>query len=197
MNLPNKLSIFRIALVPIILLIYIFPYAQIGLVVPEYTFGFVTLKLTNIIVLVLFAIASFTDFLDGYIARKNDLVTSFGKFIDPIADKLLVNTMFILFAVKGICPIVPIILMIWRDMIVDGLRMNASSKGIVVAAGYLGKVKTVVQMITIVLILMNNLPFELWRFPVSEIMLWFSALVSVISGLSYFMQLKDVILETK
>lgn len=197
MNLPNKLSIFRIALVPIILLIYIFPYAQVGIVIPEYTFDFVTLRLTNVIVLLLFAIASFTDFLDGYIARKNDMVTSFGKFIDPIADKLLVNTMFILFAVKGITPVVPIILMIWRDMIVDGLRMNASSKGIVVAAGYLGKIKTVVQMFTIVLILLNNLPFELWRLPVSEIMLWFSALVSVISGFSYFMQLKDVILETK
>lgn len=197
MNLPNKLSIFRIALVPIILLIYIFPYAQCGIAMPEFTFGFVTLRLTNIIVLILFAIASFTDFLDGYIARKNNLVTSFGKFIDPIADKLLVNTMFILFAVKGITPIVPIILMIWRDMIVDGLRMNASSKGIVVAAGYLGKVKTVLQMITIILILLNNLPFELWRFPVSEIMLWFAAFVSVMSGVSYFMQLKDVILETK
>lgn len=197
MNLPNKLSIFRIALVPIILLIYIFPYAQIGIMIPEFTFGFVTLRLTNIIVLILFAIASFTDYLDGHIARKNNMVTSFGKFIDPIADKLLVNTMFILFAVKGITPVVPIILMIWRDMIVDGLRMNASEKGIVVAAGYLGKIKTVLQMLTIVLILLNNLPFELWRFPVSEIMLWFSALVSLISGFSYFMQLKDVILETK
>lgn len=197
MNLPNKLSIFRIALVPVILLLYIFPYAQFDIVIPEYTFGFVTLRLTNIVVLILFAIASFTDFLDGYIARKNNMVTSFGKFIDPIADKLLVNTMFILFAVKGIVPVVPIILMIWRDMIVDGLRMNASDKGIVVAAGYLGKIKTVVQMLTIVLILLNNLPFELWRLPVSEIMLWFSALVSLISGFSYFMQLKDVILETK
>ncbi|MCI8272365.1 MAG: CDP-diacylglycerol--glycerol-3-phosphate 3-phosphatidyltransferase [Erysipelotrichaceae bacterium] len=196
MNLPNKLSLFRIALVPIILLIYIFPYAQCGIAIPEFTIQFVTLRLTNILILILFVAACVTDYLDGYIARRDHLVTSFGKFIDPIADKLLVNTMLIVFAVKGIAPVVPVILMIWRDVIVDGLRMNASSKGIVVAAGYLGKIKTVLQMATIVLILLNNLPFELWRLPLSEIMLWFAAFVSIISGVSYFMQLKDIIMET-
>ena len=196
MNLPNKLSLFRIILVPIILLIYIFPYAQCGIAMPEFTIQFVTLRLTNVLILILFVVACITDYLDGYIARRDHLVTSFGKFIDPIADKLLVNTMLIVFAVKGIAPVVPVILMIWRDVIVDGLRMNASSKGIVVAAGYLGKIKTVLQMATIVLILLNNLPFELWRFPLSEIMLWFAAFVSIISGVSYFMQLKDIIMET-
>ena len=196
MNLPNKLSLFRIALVPIILLIYIFPYAQCGIAIPEFTFQFVTIRLTYILILILFVAACVTDYLDGYIARRDHLVTSFGKFIDPIADKLLVNTMLIVFAVKGIAPVVPVILMIWRDVIVDGLRMNASSKGIVVAAGYLGKIKTVLQMATIVLILLNNLPFDLWRLPLSEIMLWFAAFVSIISGVSYFMQLKDIIMET-
>ncbi len=93
MNLPNKLSLFRIILVPIILLIYIFPYAQCGIAMPEFTIQFVTLRLTNVLILILFVVACITDYLDGYIARRDHLVTSFGKFIDPIADKLLVNTM--------------------------------------------------------------------------------------------------------
>lgn len=196
MNLPNKLSLFRIALVPLIALIYLFPYAQFGIEVMELQFGFVSLRITNVIVLLLFAIASFTDYLDGHIARKHNLITSFGKFIDPIADKLLVNTMLILFAASGIAPVVPVLVMIWRDTIVDGLRMNASKSGIVVAAGFMGKVKTVSQMITIIVLLMNNLPFELVRFPMGELLLWFSMCVSVLSGISYFMQLKDVIMET-
>lgn len=195
-NLPNRLTLFRICLVPLIALIYLFPYAQFGIEVAELDFDFVSLRVTNIIVLILFAAASFTDFLDGHIARKYRLVTSFGKFLDPIADKLLVNTMFVLFAANGAAAVVPVMVMIWRDTIVDGLRMNAGEKGIVVAAGMLGKVKTVAQMITIIVILLNNLPFELWRFPMGELLLWFSMCVSLMSGVSYFMQLKDVIMET-
>lgn len=195
-NLPNRLTLFRICLVPLIALIYLFPYAQFGIEVAELDFEFVSLRITNIIVLILFAAASFTDFLDGHIARKYHLVTSFGKFLDPIADKLLVNTMFVLFAANGAAAVVPVMVMIWRDTIVDGLRMNAGEKGIVVAAGLLGKVKTVAQMVTIIVILLNNLPFELWRFPMGELLLWFSMCVSVMSGVSYFMQLKDVIMET-
>ncbi len=196
MNLPNRLSLVRICLVPLIVLIYLFPYAQFGIEVAELQFDFVALRITNIIVLILFILASVTDFLDGYIARKHSLITSFGKFVDPIADKLLVNTMFILFAASGTVPVLPVLIMIWRDTIVDGLRMNASEKGIVVAAGYMGKVKTVAQMMTIIVLLLNNLPFELARFPMGEWLLWFSMCVSVISGISYFMQLKDVIMET-
>ena len=165
MNLPNRLSLVRICLVPLIVLIYLFPYAQFGIEVAELQFDFVALRITNIIVLILFILASVTDFLDGYIARKHSLITSFGKFVDPIADKLLVNTMFILFAASGTVPVLPVLIMIWRDTIVDGLRMNASEKGIVVAAGYMGKVKTVAQMMTIIVLLLNNLPFELARFP--------------------------------
>lgn len=196
MNLPNKLSCMRMLLVPLIVLVWVFPYAQFNIVMPEFTFGIVSLSLKNIIVLVLFCIASITDYFDGMIARKNHLITSFGKFIDPIADKLLVNTMLILFVSYGMVPIVPVIVMIWRDVIVDGLRMSTASKGVVVAAGMLGKIKTVSQMITIILILLNNLPFELWRFPMGEFMLWFSMLVSVASGVSYFMQMKPYVMET-
>ena len=196
MNLPNKLSCFRMALVPLIVLVWIFPYAQLNIAMPEFTFGIVSLSLKNILLLVLFCLASFSDYLVCQIARKNHLVTSFGKFIDPIADKLLVNTMLIMFVCYGMVPIVPVIVMIWRDTIVDGMRMSTASKGVVVAAGMLGKIKTVSQMITIILVLLNNLPFELWRFPMAEFMLWFSMLVSVASGFSYFMQMKKYIMET-
>lgn len=196
MNLPNKLSCFRMLLVPLIVLVMVFPYAYFDISLGSLTFGFVTLPVKNIIVLVLFAIASFTDFLDGHIARKYNLITSFGKFIDPIADKLLVNTMFVMFAATGIVPVIPVVIMIWRDTIVDGLRMNAAQKGQVVAAGFLGKLKTVTQMLTIIFVLLNNLPFELMRFPMSDFLLWFATLISVASGVSYFMQLKNIILES-
>ena len=197
MNLPNKLSLFRILLVPVAALLYLFPYAHFHIAMPEFQIGFVDLSLVNLLVLALFAVASFTDFLDGYLARKHDLITSLGKFLDPIADKLLVNTMFILFAAKGVVPIVPVIIMVARDTVVDGLRMNAAAQKRVVAAGYLGKVKTVLQMVTIVFVLLNNLPFELMRLPVTSFLLWLATIVSVLSGYSYFTQLKDLILASK
>ncbi|MGB7595815.1 MAG: CDP-diacylglycerol--glycerol-3-phosphate 3-phosphatidyltransferase [Erysipelotrichaceae bacterium] len=197
MNLPNRLTMVRIVLIPLIVLIFLFPVAQFNIYVGHFTFGFVTLSYRNIVVLVLFALASFTDFLDGFIARKYDLITSFGKFIDPIADKLLVNTMFILFAWQGTVPVVAVLLMLWRDTAVDGIRMIASSKGRVMSAGYLGKVKTVSQMIAIMLILVNNLPFELYRLPVAGFVVWFATFISLLSGISYFLQAKDILLESK
>jgi len=197
MNLPNRLTMLRILMIPLIVLVMIFPYAQFNIAIGHITFGFVSLPILNLIVLVLFAIASFTDYLDGYIARKYHLVTSFGKFIDPIADKLLINTMLILFAWKGIVPVVAVLLMLWRDTAVDGIRMITAGKGKVMAAGYLGKVKTVAQMSAIVLLLLKNLPFELYGLPVADILLWFAAFISVISGISYFLQAKDTIMESK
>ncbi len=197
MNLPNRLTVMRIIMIPVISLIAIFPYSQFGIEIPLLQFGFVTLSAVNIVMLVLFCVASFTDFLDGYLARKNNLVTTFGKFADPIADKLLVTTMYILFAAQGTIPVVPVLIMVARDTIVDGIRMIASSNGVVMAAGYLGKLKTVVQMLSIITILLNNLPFELYRLPVSDFLLWFAAFTSLASGISYFNQMKEYIFESK
>lgn len=196
MNTPNKLTIFRILLVPIIVLVYIFPYAQFEIVVINYTINGVFISLKNIIVLALFALAAFTDFLDGYLARKHNQITTFGKFLDPIADKLLVNTLFILLAHQGIVPVVAVLLMIWRDTVVDGVRMMASSKGEVISAGLLGKIKTVAQMLTIIFVLLNNMPFEFYGLPVTDVLIWFSTLVSLASGYSYFIAAKDIIFET-
>ena len=195
MNLPNKLSMLRIVLVPVIACIYLFtdlPEAFGADVSGEH----IAVSMTALLVLILFAIASFTDYLDGHIARKHNLITSFGKFIDPIADKLLVNTMFILFAVDGVVPAVFVLIMIWRDMIVDGLRMNASAKGKVVAAGMMGKAKTVLQMFAIIFLLLNNLPFAFVSLPVADILFYAAVAVSVASGAEYFLKLKDIVMET-
>ena len=195
MNLPNKLSMFRIVRVPVIACIYLFtdlPEAFGADVSGEH----IAVSMTALLVLILFAIASFTDYLDGHIARKHNLITSFGKFIDPIADKLLVNTMFILFAVDGVVPAVFVLIMIWRDMIVDGLRMNASAKGKVVAAGMMGKAKTVLQMFAIIFLLLNNLPFAFVSLPVADILFYAAVAVSVASGAEYFLKLKDIVMET-
>lgn len=104
MNTANKLTIFRVVLIPLIVLVYIFPYNQFGITIGYFTIDSVILSYKNVAILVLFLIASFTDFLDGYLARSKDMITTFGKFLDPIADKLLVNTLFILFAREGLVP---------------------------------------------------------------------------------------------
>ena len=196
MNLPNKLTVFRIALVPIVALVWLFPYEQFGLQIDYFTFGNVTLPYLNLVVIALFAIASITDLLDGKIARKRGLVTTFGKFADPIADKLLVNMMLLIMSYKHMIPLVCCILMIERDTIVDGCRMIAAQNGVVVSAGMLGKLKTTLQMITIIVILLNNLPFELFYIPMDEILIWFTTFISVAGGYSYFMQVKDYIFES-
>lgn len=197
MNTPNKLTIFRIALVPMIVLVIIFPYAHFNIIIPSYVINGVFIPLKNLIALGLFMLASFTDFLDGYLARKNNQITTFGKFLDPIADKVLVNTMFILLAYQGVVPVVAVLLMIWRDTMVDGIRMMASAQGKTIAAGILGKVKTVVQILAIGLLLLNNIPFEFWRLPVADVLVWFSTFVSLVSGYAYFVNAKDIIFETK
>ena len=197
MNTPNKISIGRLVLIPIIVLLKIFPYAHFGIAIPSAQIGYVSLSYLNIGVLILFAIGSISDFIDGYIARKYNLITTFGKFIDPIADKALTTTMFILFAVDGIIPSLVVLIMLWRDIIVDGIRMLAAEKGIVLAAGPLGKAKTAIQMITIILILLNNLPFELIGIPMADILLWLSVFLSVASGIKYYFQIKPYIMESK
>ncbi|MBR3839933.1 MAG: CDP-diacylglycerol--glycerol-3-phosphate 3-phosphatidyltransferase [Erysipelotrichales bacterium] len=196
MNLPNILTVIRMLLVPVIVLVFYFPYSYFNIDLMSFQFGNVSLSIVNIVAVVIFAVASFTDFLDGYIARKNNLVTTFGKFMDPIADKLLVNTLFIVLATRGIVPAIPVIVMVWRDTIVDALRLTAAEKGKVVSAGFLGKLKTVLQMVALIFILINNLPFELYGLPVSDFLLWSAMIASVLSGVYYFVQLKDYVLES-
>ena len=196
MNLPNKLTIFRIVLVPVMVGVWLFPYDAFGICFGSLNVGQVSISYLNLIVLAIFVIASLTDMLDGKIARKYQLITTFGKFADPIADKLLVNTALIIMVYKGMVSVLPVVIMLGRDIIVDGCRMIASQNGKVVAAGFLGKLKTVCQMVTIVIVLLNNIPFELIYMPIDEILLWFTAFVSAAGCYSYFNQLKDYIFES-
>jgi len=195
-NLPNKLTLLRIILIPIICLVWLFPYSTFNITFGVIDIGQISVSILNLIILVLFVIASLTDLFDGRIARKKGLVTTFGKFADPIADKLLINSILIIMASKQMIPPLPVVLMLARDIVVDGCRMLAGKNGVVIAAGFLGKLKTVLQMITIILILINNLPFELIGLPVSEICLWFTTFVSLIGGYSYFSQSKKLIFES-
>ena len=197
MNLPNRLTLFRIVLIPILVLIYLFPYAQFGIEPQFWIIGSVSVSAVNLVCLGIYLLGAITDFLDGRIARSRGMQTTFGKFADPVADQMLTTTMFILFVSRGIISPVPVILMVCRDIFVDGCRMIAAANGKQVQAHMLGKVKTSAQMIVIALILLNNLPFELWGLPVSEVLLWFSTFVSFTSGIAYFNQLKDDILESK
>lgn len=197
MNLPNKLTLFRIVLIPVIILVYLFPYSSFGIEPAVFTVGTVSISVINLVALLIYVVAAVTDALDGHIARSRNMITTFGKFADPIADKLLTTTMFLLFLSRGMIPFLPVFIMIARDTVVDGCRMLAASNGKVVAAQLMGKLKTVFQMVTVALVLLNNLPFELLHLPVAEIMLWLSALVSLVSGIQYFTQLKDDIFESK
>ena len=197
MNIPNRLSLTRIAIVPIIVLILLFPYRQFNVIVPSFVFGFVNLPIIRVLVFFLFLFASLTDALDGFIARRFNLVTTLGKFIDPIADKMLTNTLFIIYATQGLIPVVPVVLMIWRDIMVDGVRLVSAEQGKVVDAGFLGKIKTFAQMLALLLITINNLPFELINLPVSTFLLWFSAFISIFSGFSYMYRARDLIFQSK
>ncbi|MGN1276205.1 MAG: CDP-diacylglycerol--glycerol-3-phosphate 3-phosphatidyltransferase [Floccifex sp.] len=191
MNLPNKLTCLRILLVPVVVIIYL-------CISPDFcVFSQTTgLALRDVLAFLVFVGASITDMLDGQIARRQNLITSFGKFADPIADKMLVNTLLILMVYTHQANVVAVLLMIARDLVVDGLRMIASQHGKVVSAGMPGKVKTVLQMIAIAVLLLRNWPFAFFNLPVGSILLWCATVASLYSGWIYFYKLRKYVLES-
>jgi len=173
MNLPNKLTILRmIMIIPFVILL-------LG--------GY------DIIALVLFIAASLTDMLDGKIARKYNLVTNFGKLMDPVADKLLVCSAMIVLVQMGRIPAWIVIIIISRDFIINGLRLIASDNGVVIAASYWGKFKTVFQMIMICLMIANIAVFSL----ITDIVMWIALILTVVSLADYLYKNKAVMKETK
>lgn len=180
MNLPNKLTIFRVILIPFFVFFVLAPYF------PEYG---------KYIAVAIFIIASLTDLLDGKIARKYNLVTNFGKFMDPLADKLLVCSALICLVSNGKLPAWIVIIIISREFIISGFRLIASDNGIVIAAGYWGKFKTTFQMLmVIVLILDIGTPF----FDMLGLVLTYVALaLTIISLVDYLVRNKDVLKEQK
>ena len=196
MNLPNKLTISRIIMSIAIIVLLLFPFQMAGIEFPQL---FIDEKLVvdskYLITGILFIMASLTDFLDGYIARKNNIVTDFGKLLDAIADKVLVNSVLIILASQGfIHPIIPVVIIV-RDSIVNSIKMIAASRGKVVAAIKSGKVKTATLMVGISLTLFYNLPFELVNLRVADFLLFVAAILSIISGIQYYLLNKHLLFE--
>ena len=187
MNLPNKLTILRIILSVFIIIVLVFPFQTAGINIPQLFINErIVVDVKYLIAGVFFIIASFTDFLDGYLARKNHMVTDFGKLMDAIADKMLVNSVLIILSASGfIHPIIPIIIIL-RDTIVNTIKMIAASKGKVVAAIKSGKLKTICLMVGISLTLFYNLPFELYNLRIADFLLFIATVLSIISGIQYY-----------
>lgn len=198
MNLPNKITMSRIVLSLIIIILLLFPFDATGVSLPKiFVNESIVIDIKYIVAGVLFIVASLTDFVDGHIARKYNMVTDFGKMLDAIADKVLVNAILIILASTGfISAIIPVIIVV-RDIVVDTIKMVAGNKGRVVAAIYTGKIKTACMMVGITLTLFYNLPFELWNIRVSDALLIIAAVLSVVSAIQYFDMNKDLILDNQ
>ena len=196
MNKANKITMSRIFLSLIIIMLLLFPFDQVGLEFPTYLLnGNIVIDLKYIIVGVLFVIASLTDFFDGYVARKYNLVTDFGKMMDAISDKLLTNSVLIILGCTGKISTVIVVIIVVRDIIVDSIKMVIGNKGAAVAAIGVAKVKTATLMVGIVLTLFYNLPFELVNLRVSDFLLALAALLSVISAVKYYIMAKPYLKE--
>ena len=197
MNTPTKLTFLRIILTIILIIILIFPFHLVGFSFPQIEVRGIYIKTEYIIAGVIFIIASLTDFLDGYLARKNNQVTDLGKMLDAIADKVLVNSVLIILAYKGFIPVAVPVIIIFRDTIVDAIKMQSSSKGKVVAAIKSGKIKTASMIVGLVLIFFYNLPFEFWNIRVADFLVYFATIMSIISMIEYFNLNKKLILGPK
>lgn len=198
MNLPNKITISRIILSLLIVTILLFPLDASGLALPKLFINeSIVVDLKYILSGFLFIIAAITDYLDGYIARKKHMVTDFGKMIDAIADKILVNSVLVILSANGfISPIIPVVIII-RDSVVNSIKMVVGNKGKVVAAIKSGKIKTACLMTGIVLTLFYNLPFELWNFKVSDALLIVAAVLSVVSAIQYYYMNRELLFNEK
>lgn len=197
MNVPNKLTITRLLISLLIVILLLFPFDRLNISFYSFFVGNVLINLKYVIAGVLFIIASLTDFLDGYIARKYGLITNTGKMLDAIADKVLVNSVLIVLASQGfINALIPVVIVL-RDIIVNAIKMEAASKGKVVAAIKSGKFKTASLMIGITLIFFNNLPFELINLRVADFLLYFATIMSIISMIEYYNMNKSLIYDGK
>lgn len=210
MNLPTKITFSRIIAI-VLMIIGLFVLSFIDFKAPFFLGDgrWPGINLIYLILFVFFLIASYTDHLDGKLARKNNQVTALGKFLDPVADKLLINSLIIFLAVPNMtyaqgqmtfslwCAII----LVARDIVVDALRFIAAQKGTVIAANIFGKMKTVFEMVAICFVLLNDFPFAFldWGWPVglriSDWFVYIATLMSVISGVIYVIQNKDALKE--
>ena len=210
MNLPTKITFSRIIAI-VIMVIALFVLWIIGRVNPEFVIPNIGNSGINWLyfgLFVFFVIASFTDYLDGHLARKNNQVTDLGKFLDPVADKLLINSMVIFLIVPASYAPGQMDFSIWcaiilvaRDIVVDALRFIAAQKNVVIAANIFGKLKTVLEMIAVSLVLLNGWPFIYfdvsWPVRIADIFVYLATLASLVSGVIYVVQNAKVFKENK
>lgn len=211
MNLPTKITITRIVAI-ILMVIALFVMSLFSFNTP--LLGDTRINLVFLILCAFFLLASFTDYLDGHLARKNNQVTDLGKFLDPVADKLLINSMVIflvapkLFATYAVEQAISFniwcaIILIGRDIVVDALRFIAAQKKIVIAANIFGKAKTVLQMVGITFVLLNGFPFNYFdsSWPaglhITDFIVYIATAVSLLSGIIYVIQNRQVFKEVK
>ncbi len=199
MNLPNKITIIRIVLSVILLILLIFPFYQVGVKFPTFTIGGskgeILVDSKYFIAGALFFIAASTDFLDGYIARKYNLVTDFGKVMDAIADKMLVNGVLIIFAVNGFINVIVPVVIVTRDIAVDSIKMVVGKREKAVGASILGKIKTVFMLTGRTLLFFYNLPFELINLRIADFLILVATVLSVVSGVEYYLKSKKILME--
>lgn len=179
LTIASKVTIVRICLIPLFVLSYYLCPGTWKLVVPT----------------ILFCIVSATDWVDGYLARSRNEVTNFGKFMDPIADKLLVEAAFVLLVSDGRMSAVSCIIILSREFIISGFRLIAADNRVVLAASWLGKIKTTTQIIAILLLLVDNFPFCSIGVPMHRIMEWVAVFFTVWSGVDYIVKNRAVLLD--
>lgn len=192
MNLPNKITVSRILLIPIFVIVMMF----------DFNWGNMTLfgaemPVHHFVGAMIFIVASCTDWIDGYFARKLNLVTNLGKFLDPLADKLLVTSAFLILVEIGFAPAWVIIIILSREFAVTGLRSILAGEGTIVAASNLGKIKTWTQIVAISALLLHNTIFVMFGIPFDDIMLYVALFFTIWSGWDYFYLNRKVFVNSK
>ncbi|WDH96018.1 CDP-diacylglycerol--glycerol-3-phosphate 3-phosphatidyltransferase [Paenibacillus urinalis] len=194
MNLPNRITLARIFMIPVMM---VFLLVDFDMYPSPIQIGDYTLPYNQLIGAIIFIIAASTDGIDGYIARKHNLVTNLGKLLDPLADKLLITAVLVSLVEMGSIPSWIAVIIVSREFAVTGLRQIALLDGSVVAASAWGKIKTIVQIVAISLLLLNNFPFAFIGIPMDTILIWLATLITIYSGIDYFVKNKHLLTQTK
>lgn len=191
-NLPNKITVARICLIPLFLIVMFVPFGWGNVEV-----GSMSIPVAHLVGAIIFIVASSTDWIDGHLARKYNLVTNLGKFLDPLADKLLVSAALVSLVQFGLAPAWMVVIIISREFAVTGLRLLLAEGGEVSAAKMLGKIKMWAQVVAVSVLLLHNWPFEFLSIPFDMIALWVAVIFTVISGWDYFAKNKGVFANSK
>nr|WP_221434244.1 CDP-diacylglycerol--glycerol-3-phosphate 3-phosphatidyltransferase [Geomicrobium halophilum] len=185
--MPNQITLIRIGFIPIFMVIFLYPFqwGTLDLAGAE-------VPMNHAVAGLLFAVAAATDWVDGYIARSRNLISNFGKFLDPLADKLLVTAALLSLIELALLPAWMGVIILTREFAVTGMRLVAAADGTVIAASGLGKWKTVFQMVAIFFLIVHNVPFDELGLPVATMLMWIAVILTVLSGIDYFVKNKHV-----